>query len=503
MLKKKLFIAILCFPVFANSQPKDFFSGSVLPSLDETLLDFQKELLGPPFCPFGSSVLNEPLEGQDSFFSSDEFLIGQHIDPKWPKPKPPLEMSLKRRSPLIFAEGSRTRGGGSGLQLKSENGIEVKLLEIYRSEKTETYPNFFQLDSKILELENQGPPEVAAKAIFGLVLSRIREVAPNLAHKIQALAEREMPFSQWTPILEGLPLIEDETPYPHETNKEKIQIASRRTDFILYSEQAYLAMSPVNRAALWLHEYLYALTGLEKSIFIQRAVSLFFSAEFFTLARADLPRLTQLFFEFQVLGLSRPSIENSLPKGASLADSKQKNNCGRILSMSASEAKDRFHIKTEIDGKPYQTELNKNEATIFSNSLMWAKIFLGAKFPIYKYPAQRIDPDRVCFDRSLKKITQIQSSISRNKKLAELTRKVAEAEVAHCKLRSETLKTLRSMKEGSLDPAKTVGSMGIGLMESKSKLRRAALELDLQNLNIPEIISTSEILGEYNVDIRY
>lgn len=158
-------------------------------------------------------------------------LIHDNMDKKWLKPAPVLEIKNQPFRIENYLEGTGTRGGGSGLLVKkSETWTEVQLLDIFRSENLEQYNLFFPVDKTFRRLENADKDaNTAARAVFSSVLQRLSQVAPNLASKILALHEGELSFEKWVPLYSDLPLIDDETPHPLEANKDKIQIAQRRT----------------------------------------------------------------------------------------------------------------------------------------------------------------------------------------------------------------------------------------------------------------------------------
>lgn len=421
-------------------------------------------------------------------------LINENLDQTWVKPE--IITKIETIVPYQvrnYAYGTGTRGGGSGLIVTLPDGIhEVQLLEIHRSSNLKQYNLFFPIDTELRRLESGNAEFIATQAIFEKVLSRITQVAPNLGAKINNLYEVEFPFKNWIPVFDDLPEVRDEVEHPNEIIKNRVQIAYRRTNQIVYNSRAYAAMRPLSRAALWLHEYLYALSSLEESIKTQRAVSLFFSSEFLTIA-ADELKLTRLFHELGLLGISRRSIKGSLPPGARFTDRKQIENCGLLAGLNLSINDTQVTINL-FNGLKKLITLNKEQATIVLSSLLWSKVFLQTGFPIYKYPGQKIMADRFCLDSDLAKITQTQSAIAIDEDMRAATNKVAVAEVGYFKAKSEFVEALE--KGDSLLPIEE-------MRLKATELKRAEATFAIQSITPFEKIIAPKILGEFNINIEY
>lgn len=445
--------------------------------------------------------IQSPPAGLQSDANYKDQLIQENLNQNWKKPSPPTEVNtIKPYSPAVYAEGTGTRGGGSGLIIRTTEKNEVKLLEVFRSENLQIYNLFFPLDPELRKIEDNDRSEETAKIIFETVLARIEQVAPLLATKIKTLYISEIPFKNWIPIYEDLPLIEDELKYPLEPNQEKIQIASRRTSNIMYNVRAYAAMSPLNRAALWLHEYIYALSGLENSIKIQRAVSLFFSSEFLTIAQ-DIPKLTLIFHQLDLLGISRKSLEGSLPPGARLNNTRQSDNCGMLQKMEALTDKTLSFV-VKLSDRIVRKNLDSNTAMVVASSVSWAKIFLETSFPIYKYYGQRIMPDQICFDADFKKITQVRSSLAIDPEMALATKNLADAEVEVYKLRTEIiLEKDKQLQSKDVQDNLKVSLLLEKLLAKSMDLQAAQFEFNSQSLTSLDKILFPKILREYNISV--
>lgn len=450
--------------------------------------------------PKGVLNLQEPLSKP-----KEDGLIHDNLNRDWVKPESPKSLkTIAPFSPFNYAGGTGTRGGGSGLMTKGPDGFnEVKLLEIFRSENLAQYNLFFPIDEQLRRLEDHATSEASAKLIFETVLGRIGQVAPGLARKISVLYQEDLPFKNWIPVVQDLPSIADELQYPLEPNKDKVQIAVRRTKYIVYNVRAYAAMSPLNRAALWMHEYIYALSSLENSIKTQRTVSLFFSSDFLTIA-ADELKLTHLFFELDLLAISRRSIEGSLPPGARLAKQKQTENCGLLAEIKGTAPGKKVDIGIQLRGSLQTLSLAPSEAVIVLSSLKWSKAFLEKAFPIYKYSGQKIMADRVCLNADRTKITQVQSALAIDDEMFKATEKVAWTQAQLFKAKSDLAEAHLRLQD---DPRNSNFASVISILD---RVRELNLELFKNELDFSQISITSfekivnpKMLGEYHIATEY
>jgi hypothetical protein len=424
------------------------------------------------------------------------------MDKNWKKPEPIYEVKPSPFRLEQFSEGTGTRGGGSGVLVrKSDSLIEVKLLEIYRSENLELYNQFFPVDPQLWAMEKQGSSDQAAKAIFDTVLARVRQVSPKLGQKIYEIYAGDLSLDKWVPIYHDLPMVEDEVVHPLEKNNQKVQIATRRTQSIMYNTRAYSAMSPLNRAALWMHEYIYALSGNELSLKTQRAVSLFFSSEFLKISEDEV-RIANLFYEMDLLGLAR-SVDRSLPAGSKIASVKQEKKCYPVLGLKTDIDKRVMNFFIEVDGARHSMPLKVDapETKVIVNVLFWAKIHLKTDYPLYKYPAQKIMPDKICFNLFSTRVTQMQMSVAIDEELAESVKAEARAEVELEKAKSVYYRLRDSDPKSFSERIRELNkiqSLTLDLFSNQSD--RLAKSLTFAT---PNKLINPKILGEYNIDLEY
>ena len=216
-----------------------------------------------------------------------------------------------------------------------------------------------------------------------------------------------------------------------------------------------------------------------------------FSDEFSIIAK-NTQKLTEIFYQLDLLGISRKSIEGSLVAGSQLADRKQAENCGRIEKIGVTKNGERLYYTVRSNSEILTRELPLSEAKVFMNALGWVKIFLQKSFPIYKYYGQKIMPVIFCFNSSLTKITQVQSSLAIDPKMAEATQKVAAAEVNVYKLRSELIRAA----ELGADPH---SSHLEGIQRAVIELELAQQEFKIRSFTPLETVLNPKILREYNI----
>lgn len=432
--------------------------------------------------------------------TANDDLIRQ-MDYAWKKPKLKEKFDMIRPyETAVYSEGTGSRGGGSGVLVPASASVtEVKLLDVFRSENLQLYSNFFPIDAELRKFEDSHTAEEATKLIFEEVLGRISKVAPNLGAKIQKLYKEELPFQNWIPIFSDLPLIEDEVKHPLEKNQNKVQVAFRRLRNILYNPRAYAAMRPVSRAALRLHEYVYALSGSEDSVRTQRTVSLFFSSDFLKIAD-DTMKLTLLFNELELLAISRKSIAGSLPPGAYLTIQKLTENCGMSTAIEATPTSPSVVLTAAVNGRTHTVTLSRSEAMIVLSSIAWSKSFLGKRFPLFRYPGQRTMPDILCFNSTFTKIIQTQSSLALDEEVRKATEAAATAEVIY-------YMALGKLAEAEADPKQTnqirIHQLQNNALEAQHSYLSKELDLKTKSITSLEKVLFPQLLGEYVIDISY
>jgi hypothetical protein len=331
-------------------------------------------------------------------------LIKTQIDPRLGTPQSAFVGSQEMVA--SHSEGTGTRGGGSGILKKKLDGKnEVKLLDIYRSEHRESFPLFFEIDKHLLKVNaSKKNRDDIADEIFHIVVARTLKVMPALAKRIIEMA-KTIPFSSWTPSLTIFPLIDDFVGENHlNPDEEQVQVAYRKNLQIIYDEDLYGAMDGLNRAALYLHEYLYIISSTKESVAIQRLVSLLMSTKI--LENDFAKNASQMMFEFKLNAIASPTIE--LPPGVVLTNEPAGKNssCGYLVQIRANPGDKTIVMRLAMEsptekGKAQLIErrLTPKETLYFMNAAYSLKNQLSVKFPIFLYPAQNTMADVVCINK--------------------------------------------------------------------------------------------------------
>jgi len=338
----------------------------------------------------------------NSNVSADERkrLIESQIDPRQRSNLAPVQKieSRKFKTGEILSEGTGTRGGGSGVAIKHPSGgLSVQLLDIYRSERLDQHPKFFEIDPEFKRISQDLPASEASEKIFALVMSRLKSKMPHLTKKIETAA-LAMPFEKWTAAISKFPLLEDYIgTVSLQPNESHIQIAYRRNNQIIYNEDYLLAMDGLNRAALQLHEYIYAISSQDHSAKVQRFVSLAFSPQLFQL-KTD-TELEQMLMELNVLGLAMKT--PTMQDGAKVTSEPRGRNesCGQLLSANADIPTKTVKLYLQMENQKVAVDLDTQSMKTFLLSIYAAKAFLEAQFPSSLYPAQQMKQDVICVDR--------------------------------------------------------------------------------------------------------
>lgn len=312
---------------------------------------------------------------------------------------------------------------------------KVELLDIYRGRHLERYPLFFATDSELKKIASTKSPEQAEAEIFTIVMGRLQKSFPVLAQRVLSTAAL-LPFHQWVRSASSFPLVDDYVDLNDlQEGEQQVQIAYRRANQIIYNEDLYVAMDGLNRAALRLHEYLYAISSLKMSVKIQRLVSLIFSTWHDGLDLAKQGRV--LLSELKMETLAMANFE--LPSGAQVDQSGPGPDeiCGVWQTMEFDKTSMGLKVTVALD--PHRRSLtrsdfaglkstsfsdsrfserrtvilNGNELKRFLLSFYYAKSFLEKKFPIFLYPAQSVPADIICLDA--KGIRSLEASLEYDK----------------------------------------------------------------------------------------
>ncbi len=363
-----------------------------------------------------------------------------------------------RKGGSVYRVGTGTRGGGSGIASWLNDGnIQVEVLDLYRSRRLNDFPGFSSPDSNLEDICEGVDLEISAECIFNKVLERMKARIPALYEAVLKISQ-DIPFSKWTAAADELPLIQDYTGSPHlNANQAHVQIAYRRANYIIYNREFYKAMNPMDRAALRVHEYLYALSGKDRSITLQRMVSLLFSKDFVSFSPFELKKA------MSDLSLFANPIGVSLPKGVSVGKSKMGKDvvCGFINQMTAEPISKSVRIEFSYSPRfPHLQQenfLNMRGNSVFSamsalsaamekkgeillspedsiqylQSLFAIKSALQTKFPIYLYPAQSNPADLICISLSENRVVQIQAVAEYHFEMSRLDLMGAELEAKY------------------------------------------------------------------------
>jgi len=327
-------------------------------------------------------------------------LIESQIDPRQRSNLAPIQKveSRKHKTQDILSEGTGTRGGGSGIAIKSASAkLSVQLLDIYRSERLAEHPKFFEIDPEFKRISQDLPASEARAKIFALMMSRLKTKMPHLTKKLETAA-LAMPFEKWTAAISKFPLLPDYIgQISLQPNEAHVQIAYRRNNQIIYNEEYFLAMDGLNRAALQLHEYIYAISNQDHSAKVQRFVSLAFSPYLFQL-KTD-TELEQLLLDLNVLGLAMktPALQNGATVTSELRGRNE--SCGKLASMTADVPTKTVKLHLKIENQLIAVDLDSEFMKTFLISFYAAKAFLDAQFPSSLYPAQQLMQDVICVDR--------------------------------------------------------------------------------------------------------
>lgn len=367
-------------------------------------------------------------------------LLKNHINPK--APNPPSSWSTQEQLARGGEGGTGTRGGGSGVLTRlPKNQIKVEVLDIYRSRNRSQFPLFFEVDPRLEEISSGESPEAGAHYIYLEVLRRVRDRFPHLHSRILK-AEQHMPFAKWVRTKTNLPLIHDFIgSVPLSSSQSHVQIAYRRATQVIYNENHYKAMDGLNRAALRLHEYLYAASADSSSVAVQRLLSLIFSKE---MNHGDLNENT-LKTEYNI-SLSLVAFTPEAPPKRVLERRPTLSSqiiCGILSGLNVLPpsklqlqiaidvkfpqlSREHYVVKTTEDllrfgnKGPKPTSLvtleisDREELVKILVPFYKAKQYLHSKYPIYLYPFVTTAQDIVCFDKDKKKVVNIDVMLMHN-----------------------------------------------------------------------------------------
>lgn len=430
---------------------------------------------------YQSQSLGQKSGGLRELSQNEKSLIQSQLNPlKNSEPVQNWDRQTERSK--LYSEGTGTRGGGSGVLTTFPNGdIKIQLLDIYRSSRRDLFPLFFETDPGLIQISVSQDAESAANQIFSIVIGRAEKVFPVLAQKISSAAQA-MPMEKWVPTFADLPLIDDYIGNAGlEKDQAQVQIAYRRNNQVIYNEKLVVGMDGLNRAALRLHEYIYAVSGQKTSVQTQRLVSLLMSSKILSPGIMDIAK--PILFDLKLDAVDMKILQ--LPEGAEITENRPGllDVCGSLNKMFVDPKKGEVRVQLKVDpdhlridrrdlsprkllsmnfSKMTDVNLKGDELKKFMLSLYFAKSYLEGKYPIFLYPAQSIPADIVCINRLSGRLSSIDISVRYHKEKNE-------ADIESSRLEAEYFKAHRKMV---IEPS----------VLSEFKFQNSEFELKMQNL---------------------
>ncbi len=452
-----------------------------------------------------------PTFRKSSVSSEDQkLLIEQQIDPRQRSgAAPTLKLQPRNLKPdEIMMEGTGTRGGGSGISTRLPNNqLSVELLDLYRSERPDLYPKFFQIDPELKRLSAELPPDQASEKILQLVMSRLQQVMPHLARKVEIMSQT-LAFEKWTATASRFPLLGDYIGDVRlNANQEHVQIAYRRTNQVIYNESLYAGMDGLNRAALKLHEFTYALSSVEHSIQVQRFVSLAFSHRLMEF-QSD-TELERLQLELGMLGLAMKA--PLMQPGAHLGSVRKmpEEDCGKLISMSVDPITKATQVRAYTSRGPRTALLEVEKTKVFLFSILAAKSFLAAQFPLALYPAQQTTQDVICFKSGSLKLSSIEFGISFDPVMSEFEVKAARLEADYFRAQKKLIEADRALDRLPTGPSKPLSKEFQAWRASYTEFKEAELQIEISNLDritkssLFDIIERAKALDQYKISFDF
>ncbi|RYZ76607.1 MAG: hypothetical protein EOP05_04510 [Proteobacteria bacterium] len=347
------------------------------------------------------------------------------------------EGPTKRKSVLsgggndMSLEGTGTRGGGSGVT----DGKRTLLLEVFRSQRLDLFQTFKAVDPNLTSMASVGNAEIASQKIIDEVIRRTEIYLPRFAQTLRSAAV-ELPFEKWTKTTAEFPIIDDFVGAAStDANFRQIQIAYRRANRIVYNERHYRSMDGLNRAALKIHEWLYALADTEASIATQRLVSLLLSKDLLD------PNVVRNNRElFMISGIPQLIFrELKYPEGVQNTDQAPSSDevCGEIAEIRTDMEKKTSELVFIIDDKKTQAKrvvgvtLKKDENVRFLATMYLAKTELNEQFPRFKWPKQEIAKDKVCVSQKRRMVTRLEVGVTWDEEASKAELKAAADEASY------------------------------------------------------------------------
>ena len=433
--------------------------------------------------------------------------------------------------PIRMANGSGTRGGGSGIaRYQGEKIIDVILLDLYRKNQIDRkfYSQLINKWSKFLcdNRCSENSTELMSELILNETIDGIEKYFPILAKRLKMVLPK-VGKQTWTSTSVELPLLNDfGDPIFLTENDHQVQIAYRRSTYVIYNQKYYVSMDSINRAALKLHELFYAISGFRESRAIQDVVAHFLSQNFQD--KSVRATTKQLLINLDLEFLSVESL--NLPKGIELIKSKNyKPNevCGLLTEMTLNKVSKTLQLQINADlTRPHIThedfnvnslnqlsqynlnpinlfnkfnlELTNDELSNFILTIYRLKFYLTGQFPIFEFPLQSTPNDIICFNQNNNKIVSLSSTLLFKKKLNAQELIASSKEVRYLSLFKEPI-SLRSLDEN------------LEIKELEEYFRRLkVIEVSANTVKTPEqrvknlidLLFDTETLGTVTVDFN-
>lgn len=364
-------------------------------------------------------------------------LIEYQLNPAIKDTTPSVKWDREINTSAASSEGTGTRGGGSGvLMLNGEGNEEVVLLDLYRARNRKQFPLFFETDSALVSINHSlNDVDLEAQEIYKVVLERIENVYPGMAHKLKEM-EKIMPMSNWISTSSNFPLIEDFIGDIYlKENQQQVQIAYRRNNQIIFAKDLFNKMDGLNRAALKLHEYLYASASNGHSVSVQRLVSLLMSNKI--LDSNFKKSAGQTLFDLKLNGLAMEKVELLPGQKVTQEEPGFFDMCGTIKKFEVNPSNKSIMLQLSVNPKKLQLtrkdlkaenlndrfftkymdkKLEGEDVRNFMLAIYSAKEFISTKYPTSLYPAQTTNLDIVCVNKVTFKLTYVEISQSIHKK---------------------------------------------------------------------------------------
>jgi hypothetical protein len=316
---------------------------------------------------------------------------------------------------LAGKEGSSgTRGGGTAIATYApgdpqdrQHARTVRLIDLSRDEEAYEGIDITRVDyAAFPELrESQGDAEALSRAALLRILGRIQDRLPHLAKR---LADTASTLGQWIPSEGELPLVGDHGKAKLRPGEKLVQVAIRQHASVIYDTVLYDKLDALNRAALRLHEWVYALSSHPDAGKIQRFVALALSEGFAKLADAELEKLVREALELGYSAASSDPASLALPAGARSTEEGEPAGlrCGRASFEAGTGrlliARPLRRIKSDLElrlrvlqlytsgqvpmEEPKRAELDGRETTRLQETLRELRAFVRARYPVYLYP---------------------------------------------------------------------------------------------------------------------